>query len=104
MIFYKLDENDNPVKCNTEEYNEWFLKNQNIHVADDTIKDKHGNEVRVSTVFLGMDHSFTYQKTKPILWETMIVGGEHDQYQVRYTSKSEALEGHKAAIQLVLLT
>jgi DNA-binding LacI/PurR family transcriptional regulator len=31
----------------------------------------------------------------------MIFGGEHDQYQERYTSYEDALEGHKIALNLV---
>lgn len=31
----------------------------------------------------------------------MIFGGEHDQYQERYTSHKDALEGHKKAITLI---
>jgi hypothetical protein len=31
----------------------------------------------------------------------MIFGGEHDQYQMRYTSYKDALEGHKKALELV---
>ncbi len=52
-------------------------------------------EVRVSTVFLGIDHQ--YGEGKPILWETMIFGGEHDEYQQRYHSEKDARIGHLAA-------
>ena len=38
---------------------------------------------------------------KPILWETMIFGGEHNEYQGRYTTYEDAIEGHKKAIELV---
>lgn len=56
----------------------------------------HGNytigDIYVSTVFLGLDHSFgSFGECKPVLFETMIFGGEHDQYQ----------EGHKRALEMV---
>jgi hypothetical protein len=51
-------------------------------------------------VFLGLDHSWT-PGGKPVLWETMIFGGEHDQYQERYTSHKDALEGHEKALTLI---
>lgn len=34
-------------------------------------------------------------------FETMIFGGEHDQYQERYSTWDEAEAGHKRAIELV---
>jgi hypothetical protein len=47
----------------------------------------------VSTVWLmGIDHSFGGDK--PILFETMIFGGEHDDEMERYHSYEEAVEGH----------
>lgn len=48
----------------------------------------------ISTVFLGTMHIGG-------LFETMIFGGEHDQYQDRYYTKEAALEGHKKAIEKV---
>ena len=52
--------------------------------------------VRVSTVFLGLDHNFG--EGPPLLFETMIFGGEHDQWQDRYTTWEQAEAGHKAAV------
>lgn len=55
--------------------------------------------VRVSTVFLGLDHSFG-NEPGPVLYETMIFGGPHDQYQERYRTWDEAEAGHKKACEL----
>jgi hypothetical protein len=55
--------------------------------------------VNVSTVFLAIDHSFN--GGTPVLFETMIFGGEHDGYQERYTSFEEAVKGHEVAVKLV---
>lgn len=62
--------------------------------------------VSVSTVFLAMDHSFNWgrQPSVPILWETMIFGSDlkfFKNYQVRYATREEALEGHKHAVEFV---
>jgi hypothetical protein len=54
----------------------------------------------VSTVFLGLDHNH-FGDGPPILFETMIFGGEHDQYQARYETLAEAEEGHQRALELV---
>ncbi len=52
--------------------------------------------VRVSTVFLSLDHSHSIGP--PVLWETMIFGfpEDHklDQYCTRYTSARAAKRGH----------
>lgn len=53
-------------------------------------------KILVSTVFLGIDHGFH----PPVLWETMIFGGKHDEYQVRYSSLADAKEGHSRAVAL----
>lgn len=61
-------------------------------------RDKIG-KVSVSTVFLGLDHNF--DGGKPLLFETMIFGGKHDQYTDRYSTWEEAEKGHKKAVELV---
>ncbi len=57
-------------------------------------------DVKVSTVFLGIDHRFN-GAGDPILWETMIFGGEHGGYQERYTSLDDAKAGHAKALALL---
>ena len=52
----------------------------------------------VSTVFLGLDHRFG--PGEPVLWETMIFGGPHNEYQKRYTSRATAELGHRKAVAL----
>lgn len=57
--------------------------------------------VDISTVFLGLDHSFS-SKDKPVLWETMIFGSKHpalQDYQVRYSSLKDAIKGHEDAVR-----
>lgn len=56
-------------------------------------------KVEVSTVFLGLDHK--WDNGPPMLFETMIFGGEHDGYQEWCSTWEEAEKMHKEAIQLV---
>lgn len=60
----------------------------------------------VSTTFLrGIDHSFLDQDRPdhvPLLFETMIFGGPHDQDCWRYATWDEALAGHQEAVALAL--
>ena len=63
------------------------------------VKQDSIGDISVSTIFLGLDHSFMSET--PILWETMIFGGEFDQYMDRYSSYEDALKGHETAMKLV---
>lgn len=55
----------------------------------------------ISTVFLGLDHSFW--GGPPLIFETMLFprwGGE--EYQERYSTEREALDGHEALEMIAL--
>jgi len=93
---YILDDQGNPViEANLDKWARWFERLENRVLRSD-----HVGEVHVSTVFLGVDHSFS-SAPKPILWETMIFGGHYDQRQWRYDSREAAEKGHRKALKLV---
>ena len=56
-------------------------------------------EVKVSTVFLALDHSFG--GSAPVLWETLVFGGPLDGEMERYTSRDKAVAGHAAMVKRV---
>lgn len=56
--------------------------------------------VKVSTVWLGLDHNWWPDRPMKI-FETMIFGGELDMWQARYTTEDEARQGHADAVDLV---
>lgn len=96
-FFYVL-EGHTPRPVTVDEYMDWrrsLGEKDVVHVGDDTI-----GEVRVSTVFLGMDHNH-WLEGPPILFETMIFGGDHDDYQKRYETWGRAEAGHAYALELV---
>jgi len=68
-------------------------------VAQDRDERAGAGDVLVSTVFLGLDHNFSGEGP-PILWETMILGGPHDQLQWRYCSREAAMVGHQHACRI----
>jgi hypothetical protein len=72
----------------------FFEDFQRRRVAE-TVRDK----VRVSTVFLGLDHRWMGDGP-PLTFETMIFGGRHNHYQDRYSSWDDALLGHRRACLL----
>ncbi len=67
--------------------------------ADRTVKKTELPDGSISTVFLGINHAFG--GGEPILFETMIFGGEHDGFQARYSTWEEAEVGHQKAIELI---
>jgi hypothetical protein len=54
--------------------------------------------ISVSTVFLGIDHG--YHSSEPVLFETMIFGGKHNEWMQRYCTWEEAELGHQEACDL----
>lgn len=100
-MYYLLDENKNPYKVSSEEGLKVYENPQMKLVQQDRFEDEN---VFVSTVFLGFDHGWGDRDAsdyKPILFETMIFGGEHNDFQTRYHTYDEALEGHQYALNLV---
>ncbi len=80
-------ENGNPVPCeNLMEWGKW-METADRHVALTELGD-----VKVSTVFLGLDHSFG--GPTPVLFETLVFGGPLDGEMNRYTFREDAEKGH----------
>lgn len=70
---YILDKYKMPVKePDLIHWARWMEKKDRI------VKQEMVGDVKVSTVFLGIDHNFSHEGP-PILWETMVFGGPHDQ-------------------------
>ena len=71
----------------------WF-ETADRHVALDTV-----NGVRVSTVFLGIDHDFTFEGP-PLLFETMTFDGPEEICE-RCSTWDEAVAQHARVVQQV---
>lgn len=83
-----------PVPCpDLATWARWF-ETADRHVAQTTV----GN-VRVSTVFLGIDHNWS-PRGPPLLFEGMIFGGTHDEEQRRYSTRDEAERGHAELVAM----
>lgn len=50
-------------------------------------------DAQVSTVWLGMDHNYG-RGGPPMIFESMIFGGEHAEDMERYSTWEEATDGH----------
>lgn len=75
-----------------------FFDSDERIVAQDMIGD-----ILISTVFLGIDHSFHFDNEEsPVLFESMVFGGnELDGICQRYHTWSEAENGHKELINFI---
>lgn len=90
-LYYRRDgsTHDNPM--------EWArsLYEEERRVALTTL-----GEVKVSTVFLGIDHGFGLTK-HPILYETLVFDGPLDANCERWTNEVAALAGHDQWVERV---
>jgi len=91
-LYYKLDENEEPVPV---QVHEWATDDLEKHIIG---RDTEGNTL-VSTIFLGVDHDPAGDK--PMLWETMVFHGRTAEYQKRYSSAKEARKGHGEVVKKV---
>jgi hypothetical protein len=76
-----------------EQWCKWFA------TADCRVRKTTIRGARISTVFLGMDHQMG--DGPPLLFETMVFGGEHDQFQERCSTWDEAEAMHARAVAMV---
>lgn len=84
----------------TEDHEEWaqmWEKGDDVRrVAKDELRVGE-DDVLVSTVFLGLDHNWSGQGP-PIVFETMVFGGDRDQEMLRYATWDEADSGHRRIV------
>jgi len=87
---YVLDESGRPVpEPDTMRWGEWYEQSWPARrVARTEVGDVH-----VSTVFLAMDHNW-FGDGPPILYETMVFGGDRDGYQWRHHTREQAIAAH----------
>lgn len=99
--WYILDDNDNPVARPLLEAARWLEENRDRKI----VKRTHVDGYRISSVFLGLDHSFSGDT--PELWETMIFiedanGATHgDIYQRRHFCAADATHCNDHAAKML---
>jgi hypothetical protein len=88
---YVLDKDGEPrLAAFTDEFSDFYkgIENRRLKVT-------LAGSIRISTVFLGLDHNFS-GVGPPVLWETMVFGrGDRELDCRRYSSRAEALAGHE---------
>lgn len=97
---YILDERGEPaVESDLRTWARWYQQDERRVVRQQAWTGANGDEVRLSTVFLGLDHRFSSRPwilrgDEPVLWESMVFGGPLDGKQLRYCSRADAIAGH----------
>jgi hypothetical protein len=90
--FYILDKK-RVVK--SKDVSDWANK---MNTIDRIVKQTTIGFVLVSTVFLGVNIAAS---GPPLLFETRVFGGKHDEYQRKYSTWSEAVKGHSEVCKIV---
>lgn len=91
-----LDANKVPKPVTMFEWLKWRSKTPNPRVRSDVIFD----EVQVSTIFLGLNHNMLGQGP-PLLFETMVFGGEHHYHLVRCSTWAQAVKQHENVVAMI---
>jgi hypothetical protein len=91
--WYRLNEDKTVTPLKEGDYYPVYEQEQR-RVALTKLKD---NLVTVSTVFLGLDHS--WDADPPLLFETMVFGGEHSELMYRYSTYQQAEQGHNLVVE-----
>jgi hypothetical protein len=94
--FYTLDAIGHPVPCNRAEWERCLADREKCIVRQNDLE----NGVSVSTVFIGINKRVA--SGAPLLWETIISGGPHNNYETHYSSRGDALKGHASALALAI--
>lgn len=92
--YYILDTDGiTPIPATLEQWAAWIPAND----IRRTVAHESIGRVNISTVFLGLDHSFL--EGPPEIYETMIFGGPLDQQLARCATHAEALEQHETMVE-----
>ncbi len=102
MSKYYLKKDHTYIPCSLRRWSdqlEYMHRTNTKHVARDEVNGR-----LISTVWIGLDHSFQLNSEHPLVFETMIfddITTGDELYMERYTTWQEAEEGHKKAIEWV---
>jgi len=86
--FYILDDNNNVVLVNIEEYTEFYGSSKKF------IRSTKQDNIHVSTVFLGINHNLDPNSGNIIIFETMVFLKGESVYVDQYSTYQQAVVGH----------
>jgi hypothetical protein len=91
-----FDRSGHPITM--EQWAKLLENREYCRIGDTTIHVK-GHDVRISTVWLGLDHCFG--EGPKLIFETMVFGGSQDGYVRRYSTWQVATEGHVETANMI---
>lgn len=86
-LYWDMDGNS----MTAEAFAKAFEDTKSRRIGETTVGDAD-----VSTIWLGLNHQFGHGP--PLIFETMIFGGPHDDYCERYSTKEQARAGHQRIV------
>lgn len=92
-------EDRKPRRANIHEWSA-YMTSADRHVRLTEVHTPGASTAQISTVFLGIDHAFGLDE-RPVLFETMVFGGQFNECQWRYSTWDEAEEGHAQVVALM---
>ena len=92
--YYGMDGDTVVGPLTMDEWLEQFGRHQGGHLTSRVAADELPGNLTVSTVFLCIDHNWGFRDPRLVLFETMVFGGEHDEYQRRWHTRAQAIAGH----------
>lgn len=106
MSNYILDGHTAVEEPDLMKWAKWFETGNRVvdkSVADVSLGGDKVGQVTVSTVFLGINHSFS-DSDRPLLFETMVFGGKLDQEMDRCSTWEAAEKMHELMCEKVKLS
>jgi hypothetical protein len=96
--FYILNADGDPVPVSSVlDWANWFESTKGTEIRVVAV-DAVAPGVSVSTVFLGLDHSWS-DTGPPSLFESLVFGGPLDGEMNRYPTRDAAIAGHAALVE-----
>lgn len=95
--YYILNDQKEVIPCSDiRTWGEMFKDTSRRVVASTKVGGIH-----VSTVFLGLDHNYL-EEGPPLVFETLVFGGDMSEEMERYSTWAEAEEGHLRMLEKVI--
>jgi hypothetical protein len=91
MLKYYILEGKTPVAV--ESFKDWNLWMASVSFGDTTVMYNEFNDCLISTKFVGIDLALSVGP-KPMVFETLVIGGVMDGKKNFYPTWDEAIQGH----------
>ncbi len=97
--YYIIGDDHQPQRVGRDEFLGWELARRKVEHDPKRVAFTKVGETDISTVFLSIDHQFG--DGPPILFETLVFGGDLDGEMDRYSTWEAAERGHAVMVRRV---